>query len=140
MPRLTVRHLGSYSPRSGAEKSRAPALHVCFRHENPNRLSETSHSRFNHERTLDLPTAEQGSAMDRETVADWWPGTFFLRGLPGAAQSELSVDVRRHPRIHARRADRHRHRAGDALYAARGLRLRFRRADHARRELRLAVA
>src|SRR5215471_11153222 len=78
----------------------------------------TSHSRFNHERTLDLPTAEQGSAMARETVADRWPGTFFLRGLPGAAQSELSVDVRRHPRIHARRADHHRRRAGDALYAA----------------------
>src|SRR5262249_33183124 len=96
---------------------RAAALQVCFRHENPNRLSETSHSRFNHERTLDLPTAEQGSAMARETVADRWPGTFFLRGLPGAAQPELSVDVRRHPCIHARRADHHRHRAGDALYA-----------------------
>src|SRR5262249_46153565 len=56
MPRLAVRHRGPYPQRSGAEKSCAAALQVCFRHENPNRLNETSHSRFNHERTLDLPT------------------------------------------------------------------------------------
>ena len=140
MPRLAVRHLGSYPQRSGAEKSRAAALQVCFRHEDPNRLSETSHSRFNHERTLDLPTAEQGSAMARETAADRWPGSFFFRGLSGAAQPELSVDVRRHPRVHARRADRHRHRAGDALHAACRSRLQICRGHHARRQLRLAAA
>ena len=59
---------------------------------------------------------------------------------PVAAQPELLVDLRRHPRLHARRADRHRHRAGHALHAACRLRLQFRRADHARRELRLAAA
>ena len=42
--------------------------------------------------------------------------------------------------LHARRADHHRRRAGDALHAACRYRLQFRRADHARRELRLAVA
>ena len=42
--------------------------------------------------------------------------------------------------LHAGRADRHRHRAGDALHAACRPRLQFRRAHHARRELRLAAA
>ena len=37
---------GRIRQRSGAEKSSAAALQVCFRYENPDRLSETSHSRF----------------------------------------------------------------------------------------------
>ena len=78
--------------------------------------------------------------MDGAAAADRRAGLFVLRRLPDAAQPELLVDVRRHPHLHAGRADRHRHRAGDALHAARRLRLQFRRADHARRELRLAAA
>ncbi len=65
---------------------------------------------------------------------------FVLRRLSDAAQPELLVDVRRHPLLHARRADHHRHRAGDALHAACRLRLQVGRRHHARRQLRLAVA
>ena len=78
--------------------------------------------------------------MDGAPAADRRAGLLLLRRLSGSAQPELLVDVRRHPRLHAGPADRHRHRAGDALHPARGLRLQFRRADHARRELRLAAA
>ena len=45
-------------------------------------------------------------------------GLFLLRRLPDAAQSQLLVDLRRHPHLHAGDADRHRHRARDALHAA----------------------
>ena len=78
--------------------------------------------------------------MVREAVADRRPDSFLVRRLSDAAQPELLVDLRRHPRLHARRADRHRHRAGDALHAACRHGLRFGRSDHARRELRLAAA
>src|SRR5471030_1673022 len=36
---------------------------------------------FDHERTLDIPTAEQGSAMVREAVADRRPDSFLVRRL-----------------------------------------------------------
>src|SRR6059058_4638018 len=78
--------------------------------------------------------------MDGAAAAHRRIGLLFVRCLPDAAQPELLVGIRRHPHVHAQRADRHRDRAGNALHAARGLRLRFRRADHARRELRLAPA
>jgi Rieske Fe-S protein len=57
-----------------------------------------------------------------------------------AEEPQLLVDVRRHPRLHAGCADRHRHRAGDALHAACRHGLRLGRAHHARRERRLADA
>ena len=78
--------------------------------------------------------------MDGAAAADRGADLFLLHRLPDAAQPELLVDLRRHPRLHAGGADRHRHRAGDALHAACRLRLQLRRAHHARRELRLAVA
>ena len=78
--------------------------------------------------------------MVRETAADWRPDLFLLRRLPDAAQPELLVDLRRHPVLHARRADHHRHRAGDALHAAGRHGLQLGRRHHARRQLRLAVA
>src|SRR5215510_10911761 len=92
---------------------------------------------FDHERTSDLPAAKRIHAMDGAAAADRRAHLFVLRRLSHPAQPQLLVDVRRHPRLHARRADRHGRRAGDALHAAGGLRLQFRRADHARRELRL---
>ena len=79
-------------------------------------------------------------AMARDAAADRRPDPFFLRRLSDAAQPELLVDLRRHSRVHAGRADRHRHRAGDALHAACRPRVQVGRAHHARRELRLAVA
>src|SRR5262245_29931943 len=78
--------------------------------------------------------------MDGAPAADRRTRLLLLRGLSDPAQPELLVDVRRHPDLHARRADRHRHRAGDALHAACRPRLQFCRAHHARRELRLAAA
>ena len=60
--------------------------------------------------------------------------------VPDAAQFELLVDIRRHFDVYADGANRDRHRAGHALYAGRRSRLQFRRAYHARRELRLAPA
>ena len=63
----------------------------------------------------------------------------FVR-LSDAAQPQLLVDLRRHSQLHARRADPHRHRAGDALHAACRHGVQFGRAHHARRQLRLAAA
>ena len=60
--------------------------------------------------------------------------------VPHAAQSELLVDLRRHPHLHARVANRDRHRARHALRWHAGPRLRQHRAPHARRELGVAVA
>ena len=68
------------------------------------------------------------------------PDSFFVRRVSDAAQPELPVDLRRHSRIHAGCADRHRHRAGDALHAACRSRLQIGRGHHARRQLRLAAA
>ena len=84
--------------------------------------------------------AKPVDAVAGTAAADREPRPFVLRRLSDAAQFELLVDVRRHPHLHARRADRHRHRAGDALHAARRFRLQFGRRHHARRQLRLAVA
>ena len=78
--------------------------------------------------------------MVRAAAADREPRLLLLHRLSDPAQPELLVDVRRHSDLHARRADRHRHRAGDALHAACRFRLHLRRIDHARRQLRLAVA
>ena len=56
------------------------------------------------------------------------------------AQSELLVEFRLARRDHAGGDDRHRHLPRDAIYAERAARLRFGRAHHARRQLRLADA
>ena len=61
------------------------------------------------------------------------------RLLSDAAQPELLVDVRRHPHLHADGADRDRGDPGHALHAPGRHGLQFRRAHHARRELRLAA-
>ena len=63
-----------------------------------------------------------------------------MHDLPDAAEPEHLVHLRRHPHLLPRRADRHRHRAGDALCAECGPGLRLRRKHHARRQLRLADA
>src|SRR5665647_1798363 len=76
--------------------------------------------------------------MAREAVADRRPDAFLVRRLSDAAQPELLVDVRRHPVVHAGRADHHRHRADDALHAAGRSRLQVGRDHHARRQFRLA--
>ena len=78
--------------------------------------------------------------MVRGAPADRRADPFLLRGLSDAEEPELLVDLRRDPVVHARRADHHRHRAGDALHAACRHGVQFRRAHHARRELRLAAA
>ena len=79
-------------------------------------------------------------AMARAAAADRRTDLFLLRRLSDAAQPELLVDLRRHPRLHAGAADRHRRGAGDALHPACRPGLQFGRSHHARREFRLAVA
>src|SRR5947209_8892058 len=78
--------------------------------------------------------------MVRGASADRRARSFVVRRLPDAEEPELLVDLRRDPLVHARRADRHRHRTHDALHAAYRHGVQFRRAYHARRKLRLAVA
>ena len=97
-------------------------------------------ARFFHERTFDFSAAERIRQMARAAPPDHQPRLQFLRRLSDAAQPELLVDVRRHPHRDAGVAAGHRHRAGHALHAARRPRLQLRRADHARRQLRLAPA
>ena len=63
VPRLAIRYRRPHSQRPGAEKPLPPAVQIRFRYQDSNRLSETSHSRFDHERKFDLPAAEQSSAM-----------------------------------------------------------------------------
>ena len=55
-------------------------------------------------------------------AADHAPDARAVRRLPDAAQSQLSLDVRRHPDVLPRRADRDRRRARHALPAERGRR------------------
>ena len=78
--------------------------------------------------------------MDGAAATDRRSRSLVLHRLSDAAQPELLVDLRRHPCVHAGRADRHRRGAGDALHAACRHGVQFRRAYHARRELRLAAA
>ena len=92
------------------------------------------------ERTLDLPAAKRLHEMDGAAATDRRSRSFVLHCLSDAAQPELLVDLRRHSFVHAGRADRHRRGAGDALHPACRHGVQFRRAHHARRELRLAVA
>src|SRR6516165_6520415 len=95
---------------------------------------------FQDERTVELPAEEPNPAVARAAAAHRWAHLLLLRRLPDSAQSQLLVDLRRHSHLHAGGADRDRHCARNALHAARRLCLQLRRAHHARRELRLAVA
>src|ERR1700687_4228019 len=70
-------------------------------------------------RTRPISTEEPDPEMVRAPLAGAFLHARLLRLLSGAAQFELLVDLRRHPQLHAGGADRHRHRAGDALYADR---------------------
>ena len=78
--------------------------------------------------------------MDRVPAADLQLDQQAPHRLPGAAQSELLVELRLARRDHAGGADHHRRGAGDALHAACRSRLRFGRAHHARRGVGLAHA
>src|SRR5687768_5523347 len=75
-------------------------------------------ARFDHELTPDLSAAKRLHEVAGAPLADRRADLLVLRRLSDAAQPELLVDVWRHPRLHARFADHHRHRAGDALHAA----------------------
>src|SRR5665213_4466850 len=79
------------------------------------RSAETSYSGFYNERKFDLPADQSRDAMVREAAADRRADPFLVRCLSDAAQSELLVDLQRHSLVYARRADHHRHRAGNAL-------------------------
>ena len=141
VPRLAIRFVGPHPAGAGAAQSARSALSVRLRYQDPDRRNVFRPSiRFDYERTRSLSAAERLHEVDGAAPADRQPRLFVVHRLSDAAQFELLVDVRRHPDFHARRADRHRRRAGDALHAACRSRLQFRRRHHARRQLRLAVA
>src|SRR5438034_8726531 len=71
---------------------------------------------FDHERKFHLPAAGPMHAVDRAAAANWRADPFLVRRLSDAAQPELLVDLRRHPLLHCRTADRHWLRARHALY------------------------
>src|SRR6476659_17587 len=75
-----------------------------------------------------------GRRAAAHTAADARP----VPGVPHAAQSELLVDLRRHPHLHGRVANLDRPRARHALCRVGGPRLRQHRAPDARRELGVA--
>ena len=77
--------------------------------------------------------------MVRKPSADRGPRPFLVHRLPGAAEPDLFLDLRRHPGGHARLADRDRRVPGHVLHAECRDGLPVRRAHHARRELRLAA-
>ena len=62
---------------------------------------------------------ERRGPLDRRPAAADHLALQGVRRLPGAAEPELLVELRLARRHHAGAADRHRHRAGDALHAAR---------------------
>ena len=143
LPRLAVRHVGPHPARAGAAQSRGAALRVRLRHQDPDRL------------TAAVTTSSQGSTMSGHST--YQPQNAFMRWLerrlPIGGLIHSSFVAYPTPRnlnywwtfggilaVHAGGADRHRHRAGDALHAACRHGLQFRRAHHARRELRLAAA
>src|SRR6516165_2169048 len=91
------------------------------------------------ERTFNLRPKEWPGPVVRKPPASFGLDPFFVHRLPQSTQSELLVDLRRHSRLHAGRADRDRGRARDALYAGDDARLFLRRTHHARCELRMAA-
>ncbi len=115
LPRLALRHRRPHPPGPGAEQ---PAT---FR---PTTSSPTPRSGSAEGRAawraLDLPAARPASRTgSRARLPLVGLIHVLVRRLSDAAQPQLLVDLRRHPDLHAGGADRHRHRAGDALHAAR---------------------
>src|SRR5258705_13462731 len=119
-------------------KSRLAKLRIDIREFKPAASSTSSGS--HHERTIRLPADPSRDEVDRTASTDFRSRPLLVCGLSDAAESELLVDLRRHPFVDARGADPDRRDPGDALYAGGHHGLQICRADHARRELRLAVA
>src|SRR6478672_12705682 len=135
------------TPPAASGRGRRPPISPCLptssfptaRSASADPLKSSSRIEEN-ERAFDVSAAERIPEVVRGAPADRRADPFLLRRLSDAAEPELLVDVRRDPLVHARRADRHRHHPDDALHAACRYGVQFRRAHHARRELRLAVA
>ena len=97
--------------------------------------AEQEAKRPDHERRAAFQESDR--AMGRPSPADLHLHA-SPAGLSDPEEPELLVELRLAGRDHAGRHDRHRHRAGDALHAARDHGLRQRRAHHARRQLWVA--
>ena len=104
-------------------------------------MAQRSQARRRHAlRAAGLRDEESGAALAGGAAADHQLRLCGRSLLPDAAQPQLLVDLRRHPHLHADGADRDRGDPGHALHAPGRHGLQFRRAHHARRELRLAAA
>src|SRR5207253_6440674 len=84
--------------------------------------AERSHDA--HAWRLSLRAEERVDEVARQPLADRPFRRRTSAGLSDAEELELLVDVRRYFGLHAGLSNRHRHRAGDALCAARDARLR----------------
>ena len=154
LPRLGLRHVRPHPRRPGADQPADPALRLHVRHQDPDRrgsegrppdrrATRPSDRGDRHERTSQPPTSRRArfAQVVREPAADRRPRALVLRRLPGPAQPELFLDLRRDP---DRSCSSSQIVTGIFLAmhytpnADAGLQLR--RAHHARRELRLAAA
>ena len=119
VPRLAVRYVRPHSQRSGTPKSSSSRPTSSFRPtEDPDRLSETAHSRFRiMSGNTDLPTAEQSSAMVRRKRL---PITFCIHSSFVAYPTPRNLNYLWTfvpTFVHARRAHHYGVGAGDALHA-----------------------
>ena len=83
---------------------------------------------------------EPGGELDRHQAADLHFDEQGIRDLPDAEELQLFLELWRAGHRPAPDHDRHRRVPGDVLHAQHAHGVRQRRADHARRELRLAAA
>src|SRR5258707_4075724 len=94
-------------------KSRFAKLRIDIRKFKPAASSTSSGS--HHERTIRLPADPSHDEVDRTASTDFRSRPLLVRGLSDAAQSELLVDLRRHPFDDARFAVPDPRALGDAL-------------------------
>ncbi len=130
VPWLALRHGGPHPQGAGAAQPGRAGICLPDGHQRPHRLTrQTRHPRRDIRRGHDTEgyhggrrsrprLQERRPALDRRPAAAGHLGLQGVRGLSGAEEPELFLELRLARRHHADAADRDRHRAGDALHAA----------------------
>ena len=137
LPRLAVRHVrthpqGTRRPRTW--RSRITCSRPTLSSKSADRPPGVRSNGLVSRRSAGLQ--QQGDRLDRSPPADLLVYREGVSHLPDAAEFQLLLEFRRDRHGDAGADDRHRHRAGDQLHAARDDGLRFGRAHHARRAVR----
>ena len=136
LPRLALRHCGTHPQGSGAPEPAGPGRELRRTKQRSSWAEEAPMAGIPHDHyeprdrrreVASPPTAGGGAALRHDHD-------------PHAEEPELDVDLGHRAVLLPGDADRDRHRAGDALHAGRGPRLRVGRAHHARRQRRLHAA